>query len=92
MVLLEAMAAGVPLICSDCGGGREVVNGVGLLFPLGDVKALAGCLVQCELAATDVWATPSNERLSGFFSDVAVRTSFWQLPLVRRLISPSSTC
>jgi glycosyltransferase involved in cell wall biosynthesis len=90
MVLLEAMAAGVPLICSDCGGGREVVNGVGLLFPLGDVKALAGCLVQCELAATDVWATPSNERLSGFFSDVAVRTSFWRLPLVRQLISRSS--
>lgn len=87
MVLLEAMAAGVPLICSDCGGGREVVDGVGLLFPLGDAKALAGCLRQCGLPATDVRTTPS-ERLSGFFSDVAARTNFWQLPLVRRLISP----
>src|SRR5574344_779444 len=29
MVLLEAMAAGVPAICSNCGGGREVVEGVG---------------------------------------------------------------
>src|SRR5690606_12782848 len=41
MVLLEAMAAGVPVICSDCGGGREVVEGVGQLFGLGDAKALA---------------------------------------------------
>lgn len=90
MVLLEAMAAGVPLICSDCGGGREVVEGVGRLFPLANVESLAACLLQCGSAATDTWTVPSNERLSGFFSDMAVRTSFWQLPLVRRLISPSS--
>lgn len=44
MVLLEAMAAGVPVICSDCGGGREVVEGVGRVFPLGDAAALADAL------------------------------------------------
>lgn len=44
MVLLEAMAAGVPVICSNCGGGREVVEGVGRVFPLGDAAALADVL------------------------------------------------
>ncbi|WP_341646914.1 glycosyltransferase [Thauera sp. SDU_THAU2] len=44
MVLLEAMAAGVPVICSDCGGGREVVEGVGRTFPLGNAAALANVL------------------------------------------------
>lgn len=33
MVLLEAMAAGVPVIC-NCGGGREVVEDAGLLVQL----------------------------------------------------------
>ena len=51
MVLLEAMAAGVPVICSDCGGGREVVEGVGRLFALGDPAALASQLRAQALAA-----------------------------------------
>lgn len=32
MVLLEAIAAKVPVVCTDCGGGREVVEGVGRYF------------------------------------------------------------
>ncbi|MFT3759915.1 glycosyltransferase [Thauera sp.] len=44
MVLLEAMAAGVPVACSDCGGGREVVEGVGRVFPLGNATVLADVL------------------------------------------------
>jgi len=45
-VVVEAMAAGVPIVATDAGGPAEVVtDGVdGLLFPLGDVDALAGCL------------------------------------------------
>jgi glycosyltransferase involved in cell wall biosynthesis len=38
MVLLEAMAAGVPLLATACGGAKEVVEGVGILFPLGDAE------------------------------------------------------
>ena len=45
MVLLEAMAAGVPVVASDCGGAREVVEGVGKIFPLGDHHVLAAELV-----------------------------------------------
>ena len=82
MVLLEAMAAGVPVIGTDCGGGREVVQGVGELFPLGDAAALAGALQR--------WAQNRDlpalrERLQVHlqqrFSDAVVRERFWSLPL-----------
>jgi len=44
MVLLEAMAAGLPVVCSDCGGGREVVGEKGQLFTFGDWHALSASL------------------------------------------------
>ncbi|MDF2641897.1 MAG: glycosyl transferase, group 1 family protein, partial [Pseudomonas sp.] len=44
MVLLEAMVAGVPLVATACGGAKEVVEGVGVLFPLGDAERLAHAL------------------------------------------------
>ncbi|AMR65715.1 glycosyltransferase [Aquipseudomonas alcaligenes] len=82
MVLLEAMAAGVPVIGTDCGGGREVVQGVGELFPLGDAAALAGAL-QRQAQSRDLPAL--RERLQAHlqqrFSDAVVRERFWSLPL-----------
>ncbi|MDX5371556.1 MAG: glycosyltransferase [Pseudomonadaceae bacterium] len=82
MVLLEAMAAGVPVIGTDCGGGREVVQGVGELFPLGDAVALAGAL-QRQAQNRDLPAL--RERLQAHlqqrFSDSVVRERFWSLPL-----------
>lgn len=82
MVLLEAMAAGVPVIGTDCGGGREVVQGVGELFPLGDAAALAGAL-QRQAQNHDLPA--ASERLQAHlqqhFSDAVVRERFWSLPL-----------
>ena len=53
MVLLEAMAAGNKLICSDCGGGPEVVGSTGHFFPLGDEAALSQVLLQCYSASDD---------------------------------------
>lgn len=81
MVLLEAMAAGVPLIGSDCGGGREVVEGAGQLFALGDAAALASALTHqagTDPAAVTAW-------LAAHFSDAAARQTFWQLASVRDL-------
>ncbi|MFQ6591393.1 MULTISPECIES: glycosyltransferase [Pseudomonas] len=88
MVLLEAMAAGVPLLATACGGAREVVEGVGILFPFGDAEHLAQGLV--HLAAMGPQqkrqcAEMMLERLHAQFSDQAVHTAFWQLPNVIEL-------
>lgn len=45
MVLLEAMAADVPVIATNCGGAKEVVNDPTYVFELGDVKELADLIV-----------------------------------------------
>ena len=76
MVLLEAMAAGVTVICSDCGGGREVVEGVGRLFPLGDYLALASTLSDCA-AAGGGNVSHLYRRVDVLFSDQAVRQQFF---------------
>ncbi|WP_460420497.1 glycosyltransferase [Pseudomonas sp. ZL2] len=88
MVLLEAMVAGVPLLATACGGAVEVVEGVGILFPLGDAERLGQGLQ--HLAALDEGqrqecAGRMLERLRERFSDAAVRDAFWQLPHVRAL-------
>lgn len=88
MVLLEAMAAGVPLLATACGGAKEVVEGVGILFPFGDAEHLAQGLR--HLAAMDhnqqrQCAEMMLERLRTHFSDQAVRDTFWQLPHVIEL-------
>ena len=44
MVLLEAMAAGVAVIATNCGGAKEVVSDPEYLFELGDVKGLANLM------------------------------------------------
>ncbi|GIZ12831.1 glycosyltransferase [Pseudomonas sp. NCCP-436] len=82
MVLLEAMAAGVPVIGTDCGGGREVVQGVGELFPLGGVDSLASALQrQARLDDLQPLRQRMLERLQQSFSDQAVTRRFWSLPL-----------
>lgn len=93
MVLLEAMVAGVPLIATACGGAREVVEGVGILFPLGDETALAEGLT--HLAALDrrqreACARLMLERLETRFSDAAVRREFWRLPTIAGFASESA--
>lgn len=85
MVLLEAMAAGVPLIGSDCGGGREVVEGVGVLFPLGDIPALAAAMrhmAGLDAEQRELCALLMLQRLEAGFSDHAVREAFWRLGLL----------
>ncbi len=87
MVLLEAMAAGLPIICSDCGGGAEVVQGIGWLFPLSDVHALADRLL--EVAGLDGKWDPlaMSQSLEEHFSDQAARVRFRQLALATGLLT-----
>jgi phosphatidylinositol alpha-mannosyltransferase len=44
IVLLEAMAAGLPVVCSDLPGFRAVAGGAATLVPAGDAGALADAL------------------------------------------------
>lgn len=81
MVLLEAMAADVPLIGTACGGGQEVIAGIGQLFALGDTQALAQALVrQASVEDHQAVSRLMLERLQQQFSDAAVRQCFWALP------------
>ncbi|MBF8741139.1 glycosyltransferase [Pseudomonas guariconensis] len=90
MVLLEAMVAGVPLLATACGGAQEVVEGVGVLFPLGDAGQLAqGLKHMAGLDASQRQACAEHmlQRLHQRFSDQAVRDAFWALPQVRALMA-----
>lgn len=90
MVLLEAMVAGVPLLATACGGALEVVEGVGVLFPLGDAGQLAQGLKHMaglDAAQRHACAEHMLQRLHERFSDQAVREAFWALPQVRALVA-----
>ncbi len=82
MVLLEAMAAGLPLICSDCGGGAEVVRGVGQLFPLGDSDSLGKSMIHQYEERARSNTINVLQKLQDHFSDEAVSARFWELSFV----------
>ncbi len=86
MVLLEAMAAGLPIVASDCGGASEVVGDSGLLFPLADVEALAGAmrtLYQLDATQRGEWAAAMDARVEGLFTLEAGAEVFRNFPFVR---------
>ena len=73
-VLVEAMAAGVPVIGSSSGAIPEVIDNAGLIFPEGDVNALAANLVQLrdEPALTRELIAKGQERIDRVYSYAAV--------------------
>lgn len=77
MVLLEAMAASVPIICSDCGGGAEVVKDAGLLFPFSNIKELSDKLLLLANADNDNITDKQLSKLERQFSDSAITKDFW---------------
>ncbi|MDR1647922.1 MAG: glycosyltransferase [Zoogloeaceae bacterium] len=91
MVLLEAMAADVPVVATDCGGAPEVVGDPGQLFPLKDPEALARGLVEF-MTGDDAGerrracAERGRQRLDTLFSDDAGRRCFFGLPMIRAIL------
>lgn len=88
MVLLEAIAAELPIICSDSGGGVEVVKGVGELFELGNASALSQALQ--VLANTSDFPRNTLDALSARFSDQAVSAQFWSLSYIKQIMNRRS--
>jgi glycosyltransferase involved in cell wall biosynthesis len=86
MVLLEAMAAEIPVIASDCGGAREVVAAREWRFPLGAAEVLAermhsvrelGPGQRADLTAAQL------THLQAHFSQAAAQRQFWAQPSVQ---------
>jgi glycosyltransferase involved in cell wall biosynthesis len=78
LVILEARAAGCPIVAPDIGGIPELVqhDRDGLLYPPGDVAALALALEEAaERTWEDVRAPPSlqghMDRLESLYCEVA---------------------
>lgn len=66
LVLIEALASGVPVIATDVGGTRETigewVTGTGIpLVSAGSPKELAGALVECITMSKDRYKLVSSE-------------------------------
>jgi glycosyltransferase involved in cell wall biosynthesis len=77
VALIEALAAGKPIVASDAGGNRELVRHGenGLVVPVGDVDALAHALLELGLdpAARQRMGAASLARFAqGTFSRTAV--------------------
>ena len=86
MVLLEAIAADVPIFATNCGGAPEVVADTKRLFALGDSDELAVRLraffaEDDDLARTqrETANTAATHRLEDLFSDSAARRRFFSL-------------
>lgn len=74
MVVLEALAAEVPVVVADSGGAPEIVGDTGNVFKTGNPESLAEALRH-----KPVFNKHLHERLQQRFSDQAVRQHFWSL-------------
>jgi glycosyltransferase involved in cell wall biosynthesis len=91
MVLLEAMAAGVPVMATDCGGAPEIVRRAEQLFGLRDANGLARKLAAFfadgDVAQRRNLADAAGRCLTEDFSDAAARRRFFALPMVRSVMA-----
>ena len=87
----EAMAAGLPVVASDCDGLREVVEdgSTGLLVPPGDIQALARAMdrVLADGEQAGVWGRAGRRRAFDDFSSRRMATDV--LEQYRRVLAGS---
>jgi glycosyltransferase involved in cell wall biosynthesis len=84
MVLLEAMAAGLPIVCSNSGGGAEVVKGVGTIFRMGNSEDLANTLISISQEKKNI--SKASVRLAKHFSDCSAKINFFNLTFIKKIM------
>lgn len=89
VVLLEAMVARLPVICSRAPGPMEVVGDVALTFDTGDVEALAGQLEAMRSLSGDertAMGRQGHDRFMAMYAPDVFRERLRALPPVRRAL------
>jgi phosphatidylinositol alpha-mannosyltransferase len=68
IVLLEAMASGIPVVCSDLPGFQDVADGAAILVPPGHADPLASALrsILTDAAERERMASGSRQRAAAF--------------------------
>jgi glycosyltransferase involved in cell wall biosynthesis len=87
MVLIEAMAAHLPIVASASGAIPEVLSGTGTLFSPGDWVGLADALENGALSDDYSVAPPSHELLERYSADAAamrLRAAYRELATLGR--------
>lgn len=84
MVLLEAMAAELPIICTDCGGGAEIIEGIGKLYRFRDLDSFSHQLIELSQSNfNQEFKQNITDRLTSKFSDQAIRQLFWEKQYIK---------
>jgi glycosyltransferase involved in cell wall biosynthesis len=94
VALLEAMGHGACVITTDIPENRELVDGVGITFPVGDVVALSaalhGVLAVPERAAQLGWMAQRRVREGYTWDQVARRTEAFFYEVLDRPVSDAA--
>lgn len=94
MVLLEAMAAELPVVSTREGGAGEIVGDSGLLFERGDVDGLATHMQSIREMKVSEYQQLRNRmesRIVDAFTDQVAAVAFMRLPFVGQIIGPGQS-
>ena len=89
MVLLEAMAAGLPIIATAVDGVPQVMGDCGCLVPAGDAQALAEAITAYSKKPSSELSDlgrVSRQRLLNHYTTEHFRDTFWELFSARGLL------